>query len=811
MFKKQQLIFEELKKECSNKFSNNVIVVKGNAGVGKTYIIKQLIQEFDNTTHMPVCYISGDQFCQERDYYCIKQSLLEISEKYEKKKNDKELISEFVGEMPYVGDISKKIISDKLNYADVDQDRKNFFLDNDEKNIVYRLNYLLGKKHSLIICDNFQYFDKKSLEIIYIFLRNASKFEFMQKCQFLLIITEESNNNSANKIIEEFSKVQYVLEQITIKEMDEYLVKHKLNLNIDSKIRNVLYKLSNGHLEVIKQIALKINSQSSYGYNNENLENVLEHLITESLERLGDKGKELAILLEYASLVGNKFLNYEIEKSCNINKQEYNNLIKYSQAMDYVIQDNLYAYFSHDIIQVVFRNKAYSNNFSFYNRMKECVKELFPGDYVRRIQIELELENRYDASILIIQYFFRHNFQSSYERKDYLKILAESVIINNFYTYIKDAVKLYSGGNYIEAVKQLNFIDNSYPIQLLAIRDILKSVSLTKLIGNKPRLEAVQCLENYTLESLNREGDLYLQILLAQISSYSHNGNIELVKKSEKNIYEYIAPRFSYDEKAKTIFYIIKRISNCMHECLIAERMIKESVDYFKPLPGNVSALNPYQYLMSLTNHSGILIECGRFNDALKETETAYNFIQKNAVIAFPRPQILDNNFLLAVYLEKNSLKKEVLKSYEKLLSLGENADNIFIFSNYCALLAINGHTDKAYTLLIEKQNQALNNNEHFYEISIQNNLLILEIFNKNYSNAQSILNNLKEKTDGIIDESYYAQKHELLQYAIDQTIDLSIDKIDTFLFDYCETYQEAWAYWGHSFDFTSLYYWSDL
>ena len=81
---------------------------------------------------------------------------------------------------------------------------------------------------------------------------------------------------------------------------------------------------------------------------------------------------------------------------------------------------------------------------------------------------------------MIIQYFFRHNFHSSFERKDYLKILAESVIINNFYTYINDAVKLYSSGNYIEAVKQLSFIDNSYPIQLLAIRDILKSVSLTK-------------------------------------------------------------------------------------------------------------------------------------------------------------------------------------------------------------------------------------------------------------------------------------------------------------------------------------------
>ena len=39
-----------------------------------------------------------------------------MSVKYAQKQNDKELISEFSGELPIVGDISKKIISDKLNY-----------------------------------------------------------------------------------------------------------------------------------------------------------------------------------------------------------------------------------------------------------------------------------------------------------------------------------------------------------------------------------------------------------------------------------------------------------------------------------------------------------------------------------------------------------------------------------------------------------------------------------------------------------------------------------------------------------------------
>lgn len=286
---------------------------------------------------------------------------------------------------------------------------------------------------------------------------------------------------------------------------------------------------------------------------------------------------------------------------------------------------------------------------------------------------------------------------------------------------------------------------------------------------------------------------------------------IEEAKECEKRIMNYLQPRISYDENARLMLYTLKRISNCVHECVFSEIYIRQSVEFFKPLPGNTMALNPLQYVMSLANHTGILIECSRYKEALCEIQKAYDFININPTICFPRLHIIDNNFLVALYLHEPQKKKEILKIYARLMNLSENADNIFITSNYCAFLAINGEIDLAYERLLQTRQQARNNSEAFYEICIENNILILEIFKKDYAQAQKILNELRVATNGIIDESYYKKKYDLLQTAIEQHIEIQIEDIDTFIFKYCQSYQEAWAYWGHSFDFTALYYWSDL
>lgn len=813
MLDNQKNLYNNLIREFDS-YSRNVIILKGNAGVGKTYVVNQLIKEFKVKKDFTICYINGDQFCKEREYYCIKQALSEMSIKYEQNQNDKTLISEFSGELPFVGNISKKIVSDKLNYRKVNQDRKTFFLNNDdEKNIVYRLNYLLEKKQSLIICDNFQFFDSKSLEMVYLFLKNHADFEFMKQCCFLIVTTTGNNYDSnIDNIIEKFSTKQYTLSPISYDDLDAYLRNINLKISIDNSIKKILFNLSNGHLEVIKQIAQKIDDQfSDYNTTEQNLEKYLEELVSKNLDTLGTKGTEISNLLEYASLVGKEFLNDEVKKTYNLSKQDYIKLMQYSQNMEYIIQGNPYAHFSNDIIQLVFRNKAYKNNVLYYEKMSNCVKELFPSDYKRRIQIELQLNNRYNAAILSVLLFFKHKFQPFYQEEVYLEIIKEFPDVNEFFSLFRPAIKQYNQRNYKEVIKQLNYIYGLYPCELLVIKDIVESISLTKLLDNNSRQKALECLEHYTFEKMNGEGDLYLQVLLTLISSYSHNGMVKRAKECEKKIMNYLQPRISYDENARTILHTLKRISNCMHECIFSEIYIRQSVEFFAPLPGNTIALNPLQYIMSLANHTGILIECSRYSEAVYEIEKAYNFININPTICFPRLHIIDNNFLVALYLCQPEKKKEILKTYTKLMGLSENADNIFIISNYCSFLAINGEIDSAYEILLKTRKQARNNSEAFYEICIENNILILELYKKNYTEAQEILNELLVATNGIIDESYYKKKYELLQLAINQQIDIQIDYIDTFIFNYCQNYQEAWKYWGHSFDFTALYYWSDL
>lgn len=815
MLNNQMYIYDKIQQEITPHYKNSIIVLKGKAGVGKTYIIEELITNINQDyNHPPICYIKGDQIGQKRDYYCIKQALAEVSVDYEKKKNDKALISELAQELPYAGDISKKIVSDKLNANEISQKRKMFFVDNaDEENIIYRFNYLFDKKYSVMICDNFQYFDDKSLELIYLIINSEKALEFMKNCQIVIVLTEERRRNSIiDKIITMFNIKSFELKGIKYEELDKYLRKSGLKTDIDEKIKKVLFNLSKGHLEVIKQIAKKMNSQDySSKLQTKKSENVLDELISENLDQMGSNGVKLSELLEYASLIGKSFSNYELEVSNSIQKQKFYELMDYSKKMELIIWGRRYSDFSHDIIQDVFFHRAYKNNYKYYECMRNCVKELYPSDYSRRIEIALQLERTEEAARLIVSLSIKNNFENVLTNKIYDDVIRNHPDIEEFYIQMKKAFEAYSSKNYIETIKYLSSIEDFYSVELLAERDILKSISLTKLINEKYRQEAISCLKEYTLDNLNHEGDIYLRILLSLISSYSHNGQIVAAKTCEKKINEYLRSRLSYDENARILQNILRRKANCIHECIFAEKMIKQSVTFFSPLPGNNMPFHPIHYLMSLGNHAGVLIECGAFKEALKEIEKAYKVIQYDRKTIFPRLQIIDNNFLLAAYLENPSIKDKILESYKKLVDLSKNADNILITSNYCSFLAINGYCESAYKILVNNQKKIDNNNESFYEISVDNNILILELYNKNFEKAQVILNRLKCAVNGIIDESYYRKKYELIQEVIDNKIDIPLNKIDTFLYDLCDEYQDAWAYWGHSFNFTALYYWSDL
>lgn len=817
MFSNQEEIYIKLVNDVSAFNSDKVIMLLGKAGIGKSFVIDKLMQEISGKYSCPICYIKGDQFCQDRDYYCIKRALTQLITTYDKKKNLVDSIAKLGKAAPYIGELQEKIISDKLNQKEIYQKRRNFFLNEDEQNIVYRLNYLFDKRRSLIICDNIQFFDKKSLELLHLFFStDESFFDFLAECQFIIIYTETSEKMDPilQNVFSSPETVKHKMNPINYEDMDTILEEFGVKKKIHDKIKRILYKLSDGHLEVIKQIALQMNDQDQFfdlEIKEFQSEGILEKLIEDKLTNLGASGEQISQLLEYASLIGSTFSNYELETITELNKQEFINAIKRSNDMELIVTQKNFSNFSHDIIQLLFRNRANTNIILYYERIRACIKELYPSEYKRRIEIEFQLGNMRNAAILIVLLYAKQNYELPIENTNYLQILSLNPDIKDFFDNIQLAFEKYTQKDYEKAISILDSIGEFLPIELLAERDILKSVSLTKLLNEKYRQQAISCLEEYSLENLNSEGDLYLRVMLTLISSYSHVAEIEKAKKCEKKIWNYLQPRLNYDDNASTIMNILRRKANSMHECIYAEKYIRDSVKYFSPLPNQSASLNPIQYLMSLVNHAGILIECSHFAEALGEISKAQELVKSNIHIAFPRLHTVDNNYLIAIYLSDERSKANVLSAYKKIVDLNQNADNIFIISNYSALLAVNGYIEDAYQILLEKSSNLPQNREQFYELCINNNLLVLELFRQQFDSAQKRLDELSTHIDGIIDESYYRKKYQLFQQVINEQMCIPFEKIDTFLFDLCKNYQEAWKYWGRSFDYTSLYYWSDV
>lgn len=142
MFKSQKEIYDKLNEKISPLSSDKIIFLSGKSGVGKSFVINSLKNSIQNRYSSPICYLNGDSVCQNRDYYCFKYALNNMTIKYEQRKKLTIIASKTVSDIPYCGTVSQEILSDIFDRFEIRQKQKNYFLNDDEQDIVYRLNYL---------------------------------------------------------------------------------------------------------------------------------------------------------------------------------------------------------------------------------------------------------------------------------------------------------------------------------------------------------------------------------------------------------------------------------------------------------------------------------------------------------------------------------------------------------------------------------------------------------------------------------------------------------------------------------------------
>ena len=125
---------------------------------------------------------------------------------------------------------------------------------------------------------------------------------------------------------------------------------------------------------------------------------------------------------------------------------------------------------------------------------------------------------------------------------NYGNVYKSDALIYKFYVnnkiemyYIKD--EKYYIQKYFDVIKILEKIEPIIPIELLAEKDLLLSLVLTKTLNPMDRIKAAGILSSYQLiSSVNNEFDLWLRIMMTYMTSNIHLGKRNEAMQIEKEL-----------------------------------------------------------------------------------------------------------------------------------------------------------------------------------------------------------------------------------------------------------------------------------
>jgi len=817
----QKNIIDKLKTEWNY---SEVHVVYGKSGCGKSYLAHDIIEHFQSENSKNISfYLQGDSLCQNREYYAFKECLSDKLNKYYKKIGNAQLTSNIIKEIPTAGEFLSFLYENAMFGKDKKQEQLSYILDNStEMDIILKIRFLSQNKKSLVVIDNFQYLDVKSLELLkIIFEYRKSSFAFFKDTVFIFLITTDESQSQEyviKKILKEEKVNNYYFPDMEYSDFLEALNEFDNKKDIDENVKKIIFKLSSGHLEVIKNIVKKINSNGDFTYNEEDSkEKILDSLIKERLQNLGNMGEQISELLKYASFIGLSFPKYEMEKLIECSRIDLSNLIDKSNEIYLTTSDQKNAHFTHELIKLIFALKAKKNKAIYSSRMATCVKELYPSEYYQRMEYELNSGNDRNACIMaslaLLQDFrlqkknICHDSARSY--------IATNPLYNSYIEAMEKAFEKYYIQKYFDVIKILEKIEPIIPIELLAEKDLLLSLVLTKTLNPMDRIKAAGILSSYQLiSSVNNEFDLWLRIMMTYMTSNIHLGKRNEAMQIEKELYIQLSYKLEYDDNAIKYINILRRRSNAIHDCNISKEYMRSSIEFFVNM--DCKEIYPIQYFLCLNNYIGVLCQCGNFCEAGKCALQLQHFIMNHRDIKYPRMEIFVNNYLLALLFSKKISIEKCLEIYSNTFrdNVGGNADRVFLLCNLSVLQMRMYDYESAYRTLDNLYNNIdfNNDNETMYAISIRINLAIAVAYIRQFDRAKNILNECLDNLQNANYKIFLKHKISLLIEFFEKKDFRQYSDIEDFLFNDCPIYQDSsWQFFGKTFHYSLLFYWSDL
>lgn len=796
-------------------------LIDGLSGSGKTYVLENIGKKFADSK---ICWLKGDRYAINRDYYpflnFINQQYMDNPDCMNKKRRTQQItdVIEHAGSLAPIGDEMISVAIEKIvNNKKEKKELTNCIFSLEELQILFQIEYFCDdNKFNIFLCDDAQYWDEKSIQLLYVLLKHSdNNISFIDNSFFAVSVTGFKKNKLTEGLYALAEENIYTLVRVQKENYLTVLKQLGLQISLNSTLADALYSITSGNLQLSHDIVMLLN-ENQYSAE-EAVANIVEekklgHML---IERLGntDTGNQINETLKYASLFGNTFQYYELETILNKNEGDIRKVLQEAENYALVKKTSASASFVHEIICNAYKKEILIEKEKYYSQYSACIKVLYPGDYrLRKESLYLAGEIDYAHEMEIIEYLqlLRGNQIPIHINISALEI---SPLLNEYISVMKDAYYAFNAGQYSDCMGILDTIEDIYKPTFQAEKYYLLSITLSKWLDSASRKKARECLTLFLDKGyIDNETELWERIVSAYIVACIHDNQRKEAEIYEQKLSASISSRLNYDFDALCKLNILRRKASMIYDEKKTFQLTQKSKNFFSMNLGKI--LDPLQYYMAAANFIAAALKMGKCSVLSEDIIKLLDLPSLYPYINFQRMEIPLNNIIIASYINQELSADTAIKKLENILETykSEETTSTIIESNIAVLYCIDGDLNTGKTILEKIYNkfQIMDNLEFYYKYLITRNLSAVKyLFDK--KEAVDLLESLAALPNLGFRKVFKMQTEALLKNMKETINDVGADwYYESLNYPYNEAVPSFWNYYGKKYLFGELEFWSE-
>lgn len=746
----------------------------GESGTGKSYLLERLYSLLTHKNYNCIL-LKGDSAKTEIDYYPFDEYLEKI---YRLKRASTNVILDVIEEIPTVGKPARSVLKEVVDYNQYIE--KKDILNTNEFQVhrdfsLQLISLLDSKKHVVIICDDYQYFDIRTRLYLDETIRKIRN--DLSLFVHLIYSVNTSVSNYKSKILNNEGNI------IKLQTPDKTLIRQILidwgyKKEISDEMLNAIHISTGGHLYLIRCILEYIESGDIlYSSHLTDRKSLLFRIIETRLKFFGDKYDDAKRLFCLLSLIGQQASNTELYCLMDNNTSNLSEIIQESVSLNLLTIKDDYVYFAHEIIKKCFDffTKEFSN--SFLLKYANCIKEISPFHYAKRAFLQAKIKNNNEADVFYALYAIQKIRKGLFSEISTIKERFSSLhkeSISEFVDNLSECYKLLFNGHDSLALNKLYSLPDSFPFYLLMEKQYLIHLIMFKSNFIETRKKALDSLNEIIIDLEKGELEIWSRFMFLKFALEAEVFLKNEAHKTRMRLINTLSKRVLFDKESEKL---INRI--CLYSDIIdpPEVAHKKLITLIARMENEINNEH-YDALLELyiaeSNLSGNALIIGEYRIALESSYKAVKMIDQFPLICFSHREVCYNNLYISLFLENDTDIREIIDKYSQIIHTCSEEDLILISCNYAGLLAY----DKRYkeALNIMEKIEYNEETDRYYLYYFLLNYSITLYLNKEREKALQILSDAEKYINFV---SVNITKYYQMHYEILHTIFIKEDHMD--------------------------------